>query len=640
MARRRLEGLQRVLGVNALFSTAYGNVGSSIYYALGLVASYALGLTPVVFVITGFFFFCTAASYAEATAMFPEAGGSSSFARRAFNEFWSFFAAWAGMLTYTVTIAISAFFVPHYIGGVFEFAEFLRSSPGDIFAACVVISLLAAVNVLGAKESTGINVTLAVVDFLTQLLLVVIGAILVLSPEQLAENVNLGTAPTWSDFILAVPIGMLAYTGIETVSNMAEEARDEAHTIPAAINRVRIAVFAIYFTLPAIALSALPVTREGGEYVTKLGLTQEQGGFAGDPVLGVVKQLDLGVLQGATELYVGLLAATILFLATNAGIIGVSRLVYSMGIHRQMPDALRRLHPRFRTPWIGIIVFSVAAIVLILPGQETLLGSVYSFGALLSFTMAHASVARLRAKRPDVERPYRGPGNLSIRGYDAPLFALVGGGFTAIAFVVIVVLNLQVAAIGTGWLIVGVLVYAAFRRRQGLDLTSTHKVAIPQPVVDHEAEYDSVLVHFGDEGYDEQVLATAVKLAARKRRGIHVLVTITVPNSLEIDASMPAEEAAADSLIEQAKLQGGGRVSGHWEKVRAGQAGRRIIEEAQDMRAAAVVLTLPRRIAGTSVFGNTLETVLAERPCRVIIESRPPAKRDRPRRRARAKVAP
>src|SRR5918911_752181 len=246
MAERRLHGLQRVLGVNALFATAYGNVGSSIYYALGLVASFALGLTPLVFVITGVFFYMTAATYAEATTMYPEAGGSSSFARRAFNEFWSFFAAWAGMLTYTVTIAISAFFVPHYIGGVFDFAEFLRSSPGDIFAACVVISLLAAVNVLGAKESTGINVTLAVVDFLTQLLLVVIGAILVLSPEQLADNVSLGTAPTWSDFILAIPIGMLAYTGIETVSNMAEEARDYAHTIPSAIARVRLAVFAIY----------------------------------------------------------------------------------------------------------------------------------------------------------------------------------------------------------------------------------------------------------------------------------------------------------------------------------------------------------------------------------------------------------
>ena len=626
MARRRLEGLERVLGVNALFSTAYGNVGSSIYYALGLVASYALGLTPVVFIITGFFFFCTAASYAEATAMFPEAGGSSSFARRAFNEFWSFFAAWAGMLTYTVTIAISAFFVPHYIGGVFEFAEALRTSPGDIIAACVVISLLAAVNVFGAKESTGINVTLAVVDFLTQLLLVVIGAALVFSPETLADNVHFGVAPTWSDFILAIPIGMLAYTGIETVSNMAEEAKNEVETIPAAINRVRIAVFAIYFTLPAVALSALPVTQVDGEYQTRLGLTEEEGGFAGDPVLGVVKQIDLGIFQGAVEIYVGLLAATILFLATNAGIIGVSRLVYSMGIHRQMPDVLRRLHPRFRTPWIGITVFSLAAIVLILPGQETFLGSVYSFGALLSFTMAHAAVARLRAKRPDITRPYRGPGNMRIGSYDAPLFALVGGSFTAIAFVVIVILNLQVAAVGTVWLIIGTIVYAVFRRSQGLDLFSTHKVAIAQPVVDHEAEYDSVLVHVGDDGFDEQVMATAIKLAVRRRRGIHVLVTITVPNARELHAPARDEEAAADSIIEQAKLQGGGRVSGHWEKVRAGQAGRRIIEEAQDMRAAAVVMALPRRVNGASVFGKTLETVLAERPCRVIIESRPPAR--------------
>src|SRR5215218_5935695 len=639
MAERRLHGLERVLGTNALFSTAYGNVGSSIYYALGLVASYALGLTPLVFVLTGFFFFLTAASYAEATAMYPEAGGSSSFARRAFNEFWSFFAAWAGMLTYTVTIAISAFFVPHYIGGVFDFAAGLRHGPGDTIAACVVVAVLAAVNVLGAKESTGINVTLAVVDFLTQVLLVLLGAFLVLSPQQLVDNVSFGVAPTWDNLILAIPIGMLAYTGIETVSNMAEEAKDEATTIPAAINRVRIAVFAIYFTLPAVALSALPVTRTAaGDYQTKLGLTEEEGGFAGDPVLGVVKQLDLGIFQNVTEVYVGMLAATILFLATNAGIIGVSRLVYSMGIHRQMPDALRRLHPQFRTPWIGILVFSGAAIVLILPGQETLLGSVYSFGALLSFTMAHAAVARLRATRPDLERPYRGPGNVRIGSYDAPLFALVGGSFTAIAFAVIVVLNLKVAAIGSAWLLVGIVLYAGFRRRQGLDLSSTHKVAIAQPVVDHEAEYDSVLVHVGDGVYDEQTVATAVKLAARRRRGIHVLVTIIVPKALPIDAPLADAESAADTIIEQAKLQGGGRVSGHWEKVRAGQAGRRIIEEAQDMRATAVVISLPQRVPGTSVFGKTIETVLAERPCRVIIESRPPVRRESPRRRRRPQV--
>ena len=260
MARRRLEGLERVLGVNALFSTAYGNVGSSIYYALGLVASFALGLTPVVFVITGIFFFWTAATYAEATAMYPEAGGSSSFARRAFNEFVSFFAAWAQMLNYIITVAISAFFVPHYIGGLFW--EPLRSAPGDIIFGAGVIAVLAAINVVGVKESAGVNILLAVIDFLTQLLLVLVGAVLVLSPETLVDNVQLGVAPTWENFILAIPIGMIAYTGIETISNMAEEAKDERKTIPAAINRVRIAVYAIYFTLPAVALSALPVERD------------------------------------------------------------------------------------------------------------------------------------------------------------------------------------------------------------------------------------------------------------------------------------------------------------------------------------------------------------------------------------------
>src|SRR5262250_340037 len=146
MAERRLHGLQRVLGVYPLASSAYGNVGSSIYYALGLVASLALGLTPIVFIISGFIFFLTASTYAEATAMFPEAGGSSSFARHAFNEFWSFFAAWGQMLNYMLTIAISAFFVPHYIGGIMWAP--LRHSPGDIVGGIIVVAVLAAINVV------------------------------------------------------------------------------------------------------------------------------------------------------------------------------------------------------------------------------------------------------------------------------------------------------------------------------------------------------------------------------------------------------------------------------------------------------------------------------------------------------------
>jgi APA family basic amino acid/polyamine antiporter len=206
MARRRLEGLERVLGVNALFSTAYGNVGSSIYYALGLVAALALGFTPLVFIITGALFYATATTYAEATAMYPEAGGSSLFARQAFNEFWSFFTAWAQMLNYVITIAISAFFAAHYAGGISW--EYFSTSPGDIVFGVALIALLALVNVRGVKDAVSVNIVLAVVDFLSQSLLVLVGLFLVFSPDVLAENMSfLGTAPTWGDFLIAIPLG-------------------------------------------------------------------------------------------------------------------------------------------------------------------------------------------------------------------------------------------------------------------------------------------------------------------------------------------------------------------------------------------------------------------------------------------------
>ncbi len=617
MAERRLHGLQRVLGVNALFSTAYGNVGSSIYYALGLVASFALGLTPVVFVITGVIFYFTAATYAEGTAMFPEAGGSSSFARRASNEFWSFFAAWGQMLNYVITIAISAFFVPHYVGSLFW--EPLRHGPGDIFFGIGVVVLLSLVNVRGVKESAGVNVALAITDLMTQLLLVVVGAVLVLSPSTLVDNVKLGVAPTWRDFLVAIPVGMIAYTGIETISNMAEEAKDVEKTIPAAIKRVVIAVFAIYALLPAVALSALPVIKQAdGSYVTKLGLSEEQGGFAGDPILGVVKALHLGPLQGAGEVYVGLLAATILFIATNAGIIGVSRLVYSMGLHRQLPDRMRQLHPRYGTPWIGILVFGAIACVTLIPGKATFLGNLYAFGAMLSFTIAHISVARLRFRDPDRRRPYRGPGNIGR----LPLFAVFGGLGTAIAFVTVTALYVDVAIAGLGWLTLGVIVYVVYRRNQGLDLTTTTMVVVPRQVVDTEAEYESILVAFDGTEYNAGAVATAAKLAARRRRGIHVLVMVTVPSSAPISADMPEQMRAAQALIEQAKLQEGRRVSGHVEPVRAGGAGTRIVKEAQAMQARAIVMALAPR-GGGSLFGRTVEQVLEKRPCRVIIESAP-----------------
>src|SRR5439155_9115722 len=362
------------------------------------------------------------------------------------------------MLNYTITIAISAYFVPHYLGGLFWDA--LRHPPGDVFFGIAVIALLCALNIVGVQESAGVNIFLAVTDFLPQLLLVLVGFILIFSPHTLIENVQLGVAPTWKDFFLAIPVGMIAYTGIETISNMAEEARDETKTIPAAIKRVVIAVFAIYACLPAVALSALPVYQQpNGDYVTKLGLPEDKGGFAGDPILGVVKHINLGPFQHIGEVYVGLLAATILVIATNAGIIGVSRLVYSMGLHRQVPDRLRQLHPKFGTPWIGIVLFGAIACVLMIPGQATFLGNMYAFGAMLSFTIAHAAVVRMRVKDPDRERPYRGPWNITIAGRKLPLFALLGGLGTGLAFLVVTALHVDVALAGIGWLTLGCIIY-------------------------------------------------------------------------------------------------------------------------------------------------------------------------------------
>src|SRR5256885_426531 len=324
MARLQQYGLRRTVGVPGLFATAYGNVGSSIYYALGLVAAHALGLTPVVFMLAGGLFALTAKTYAEGASMFPEAGGSSSFARHAFNELASFFAGWALTLDYIITVAISAFFVPPYLGA---FWPALNHNPGDIIGGIVVIALLAVLNVRGLGESAKLNLVLAIVDLGTQILLVLLGCVLVLDPSLLLHQVHLGVTPTWTELIFALSVAMVAYTGIETVSNMAEEARDPGRDVPKATNRVVVAVLGIYAGISVVALSALPVVHDAsGHATTALGTT-----YQNDPVLGIVSALGLhGALNTAAHYYVGALAATILLIATNAGLIGISRLSWSL----------------------------------------------------------------------------------------------------------------------------------------------------------------------------------------------------------------------------------------------------------------------------------------------------------------------
>ena len=619
MAQRipRDESLSRVHGVGALFAAAYGNVGSSIYYALGVTAAFALGLTPVAFVISGLIFAATAATYAEATVMFPEAGGSSSFARHAFNELVSFIAAWGQMLNYTITVAISAFFVPHYLA---VFWPWLGESPGDIVGGAALIVALALINIRGTEESARLNLVLAVADLATQVILVGIGLVLVLSPEILVDNVNLGVAPTWSDFALGIAVGMIAYTGIETISNMAEEARDAARTIPRSVGFTVVAVLALYLLIPIVALSAMPVTQDAaGNYATELGST-----FADDPILGIVE--NLGLAHVPTEIlryYVGVLAAVILLIATNAGLIGVSRLTYSMGQHRQLPESLRQVHPRYRTPYIAILIFAAVAIVTLLPGQTDFLATMYSFGAMLSFTIAHVAVIQLRRKRPDVERTWKPPLNVRLFGFEVPLSAVLGGLGTFFAWIVVMALNPSTLVAGLGWMALGITLYVLYRRNQRLPLTETVKVVLPEPLGVEEVEYRSVLVSFkDDEPFSPEMVATAVRLASKRRRGIHIHSMMTVPTNLPLDAAMPEQEAEAQSKIEEAKLIGGQRVTGHVSRVRPGQAGYAIADEAAEIKAEAIVAGLRYR-NGVPLYDKTLQTILGERPCRVIVVSDP-----------------
>jgi basic amino acid/polyamine antiporter, APA family len=627
--RRRQQRLERVLGTPALFSTAYGNVGSSIYYALGVTAVFALGLTPLVFVIAGVFFGATALTYAEGTVRYPEAGGSSSFARHAFNELASFGAAWAQMLNYIITIAISAFFVPHYLS---IFWEPLRENPWDVIGGSAVIVVLVALNIVGIQESSRVNILLALVDFGTQLLLVILGFALIFSPDTLTANVHWGTAPTWSQFFLAIPVGMIAYTGIETVSNLAEETRDPVRAIPRSIGFVAIAVFAIYFTLPLIALSALPVHNIDGELTTALALPPDQGGFQNDPVLGVVQNLGItGTTLEVLKVYVGILAATILFIATNAGIIGASRITYSMATYRQLPEVFRRLHPKFKTPWLSLVVFAgFVSILVLLPGKTSFLGTMYSFGAMFSFTMAHAAIVQLRRRFPDEELAFRSRPNLRWRGVDWPLFALFGGLATGLAWLVVVVQSPDTRYAGLAWLALGFATFVVYRRwvvHEPLTETVRAPIVIGPAVA---LEYRNVLVPVVWRAESEEAVDLACRLATERGASIVALTVIEVPLELTLDVTLPGrDEERANDLLDEARAIGdayGVEVIGRL--VRARRAGRAIVDEAARRNSEIIVMGAPRRDARRRtgrIFGGTVDFVLKNAPCRVMVAAAPRA---------------
>lgn len=453
--------LRRVLGFAGLFATGYGNVGSSIYYALGVTALFALGAAPIALTIAGIFFVLTVLTYTEATVAVPEAGGASSFARRGLGEFPGFFAGWATLLSYTVTIAISAYAAGGYLA---VFFPVLGEFPYDVAFGAGIILFLMALNVVGIQEAASFSIIFAAIDLLTQIVLVVVGGIFLLNLPLLLQQIHFGVAPTWPSFITGIAVAMVAYTGIETISNMAEEARSPSRTVPRAYGGLIFAVLVLFAGISTVALSAMPVQVVDGQYTTELATT-----YINDPVAGIAHKLPQPFSTVLTPM-VAVLASSILLIGANAGLIGVSRLSFSMGAHRQIPRFLNRVHPRFRTPYVAIIFFSLAAAGLAMTGSLTQMSEAYIFAATLTFTMAHVAVIGMRIREPNLPRPFRLPYGILVRGREIPLTAVVGGAGTLGVWLMIVANNPFGRWIGLAWLVLGTILFVVYRKRAGLPL--------------------------------------------------------------------------------------------------------------------------------------------------------------------------
>jgi APA family basic amino acid/polyamine antiporter len=447
--------LRRVLGVTGLFSAAYGDVGSSIYYALGVVAMSALGLTPPVLIISGIIFLFTALTYAEGATMLPEAGGSGAFAFRAFNPWVSFIASWVLMLDYIVTMSISAFTAASYLG---YYVPALKEWPINSLGGIVVVVFLVFINIRGVQTSSRLNIALVFIDVITQVSIAVLGVIFIIYLPQLIHNIHWGVAPTTHQLLFGISISMVAYTGIETVSNLGSEARHPEKDIPRAVILVFFVVLSLWTLLSMTALSAYPIYQNAsGQWVTDL--TQR---FLNDPILGIVNAMPL-YIRPALSFFVVFLAVTILMIATNAGMLGASRLAYFMGQRGQLPGIISHVSRRARVPANAIIFFSIIAGALIATGQITLLADLYAFGAVLAYTTAHASIIALRVKEPNLHRPFKIPLNIRIRGRQIPVTAVIGGLATSITWFIVVYTHEIGRIVGFAWLALGLLIYIFYR---------------------------------------------------------------------------------------------------------------------------------------------------------------------------------
>jgi APA family basic amino acid/polyamine antiporter len=471
--RVKIRPLRRVLRTTHLFSIAYGDVGSSIYYALGIVALTAAGATPLALGLAGIIFVFTALSYAEGTAMYPESGGSASFARHGFNDFTGFIAGWGLMFGYIVTIAISSFAIPSYLG---LFWEPLKFSP-VVMTTCAmfIVALLMTINVIGVRESSILNIALALLDLATQALLIVLALLFFFNPQIVIERIT-NYWPSPQDLLFGMAISAIAFTGLETISQMAEETKRPEIRAPRALIIMTVVVLVVYAGISVSAFSTMAPSELVRDWST-------------DPIAGIASKISHGInpaslatqwfqieayqvvfiwvikaIQVLLPVLVAVLAATILLIATNAGLLGISRLAFSLSRFKLVPPILGKVHPKLKTPYVSIILFTFLAILLQSPGffvpnMYSNLGGLYAFGSMMSFALAHASIIALRIKQPDIDRPFRLGLNIKVKGYYLPLTAILGFLGTALVWVIVVIMQPYSRWVGFAWVALGVVAY-------------------------------------------------------------------------------------------------------------------------------------------------------------------------------------
>ena len=612
---RKLPRLQRVLDAPALFSIAYGEIASSIYFALGIIAFHALGFAPAVLLAAGLLFIVVSLSYAEGTAAIRETGGAATFVRIAFNDLWGFVTGWVLFLDYLIVIALSALFASHYVAGAF-FTKLHR--PWDIVVGCGVIAGIAVVRLIHRTRLHRWALIVALVDLATQLLIVVLGLALLFSPDALTKGTALGEHPTWYSIAFALPLAMLAYTGLETVANLAEETRRPGRDLPRTLFSAIGLVVVLYVAIAIVALSAFPAERG-----TLLG-----SNWLPAPLVGVASEIRAEVpaaIGDPLQVFVGLSGALILLTAATTSISGFGRLAYSLGEHGQLPRVFGLLRTRTLVSPQAIVAAALISIAL-LAGTAPLahpvffLASLFSFGVLLAFTAAQLAVIKLRFTDPERRRPFRVP--LTVGRI--PLPSLLGAMLTFAVWIVALATHEGARYAGPVWLAVGLAVYVVVRKSRGEGLRE-RVVSADEHRGLAEAEFSRILVpmKLGDIG--EEMIATAVKLAEESGASVEALHVIRVPLELPLDAELVEEERQAEESLEEARLLGadhGVDVKGR--TIRARSIGQAIVQEAQANGVDLIVLgSSPRWRRQSRFFSPTVDYVLKKAPSEVLIVAFP-----------------